>query len=149
MSELTPETVREQIAELAAPLREQFHSVEQSLEAKLAEVAQLRALRTELLGALRVLDPSFRKPKATKNENGGMKSKQVAPATLQEMEAWLREHEEDFPEGFAASPLSRHLGFRWSQATASASLNILHDEGRLRLDHRGTGGGKFYKRVAG
>ena len=147
MSELTPESVREQIAELAVPLREQFEAVEQSVELKQAELAELRTIRAELLRTLRHIDPSFKKPMPKKDLNGGFKAKQVAEETLQRVEVFLRAHDEEFPEGFAASPVSRHPEFEWSQATASAALNVLHDEGRLRLDHKGLGGAKFYKLV--
>jgi len=150
MSELTtPDAVREQIAALGAPLREQLQNVEAAYTAKQAELVELRETREQLRRALRALDPSFVVPVKSKAKSNGGAKKQVAEETLRRMEAWLREHDGDFPEGFAASPLSRHLGFAWSQATASAALNILHDEGLLRLDRRGLGGGKFYKLVAG
>jgi len=143
----TPEAVREQIAGLAAPLREQLRRVDEACAAKQAELNLLRETQRELRTALRAVDPSFREEtKAAKRAptNGGGR-KHVAPETLNEILEWMGRHASRFPDGFCASPLARERDFPWSQATASAALITLHDSGTIRLDHRGTGGAKYYK----
>lgn len=148
--DLTPEAVRERIAELSAPLREQYEAVEEAIAEKNAELLNLRELRTDIVRALSAVDPTFKTAKQTEiaaRKNGGHKKNEVSAERVNIVLEFIREHVDEFPEGFTATSLER-ISPGTSQSTFAKALAVLHSRGDIRLDHRGRGGANFWKLVA-
>jgi len=147
MSEITAESVRESLAALSAPLREQLSQVEEALSKQEAEVKRLRELRSEIRGALVRVDPSYVHPSTPFSKNGGKKKNEISSERVEQILGLLRSNESRLPdEGFTATTLERMFP-GVSQSTYAKALNVLHDRGDIRLDHRGRGGANYWKLV--
>ena len=154
--------LREQLHELGAPLKQQLHQLDAELDAKQAELAELRALRSDVGRMTQLLDPDWhtsyeaRRQEATGRKrpgpkrNGGPPLRRPKAKAPDDMLAWLREHRAEFPDGFVATELANHRTppVR-SQSYAGTLLAELAERGQVRLDHLGgpTRTTKFYKLV--
>src|SRR5215510_12327839 len=152
----TPESVREQLSSLIAPLHEQLAAVDAATEAKQQELNELRETQRQLRSALRAVDPNYDGPAQGKKKasatakahtNGGRPAElRVAKEFMVEFEAFLREHYGPEAE-LVASELAPQLNR--SSSYVSYALQALHAREVLRLDmwKRGRGGRKVYKLV--
>lgn len=147
MSEVTVETVREQLAQLSAPLRAQLDQVETNLIERERELAGLRELRRELRRGLSAVDPSFAAQNGGSKKALRSKAQGVSDERVQWVLAFIREHAAEFPDGFTATGLER-IAPGVSNSTFAKSLAVLHARGDIRLDHRGRGGANYWKLVA-
>lgn len=145
----------EELHELVAPIRTRLEEI----EADLADVDrirnQLRVDRDDTRKALRAVDPTFEADSRPGKAKGGKRKGRTARGTygvgeetLAEMAELMRQHAADFDgEGFTATSLARLPGWRWGAAHTSQAVRAMHDRGTIRLDHTGTGGGRWYALV--
>jgi ABC-type transporter Mla subunit MlaD len=144
----TPATsIDEELHALARPLYDRLLQVEHELETIEATARRVRDNRNKLRTALRAVDPTYAQTPATPRGNRAP-TKGVASDTVEEITRLLRDMPSDVATGgIMASALARRDGWPYSQATTSAALKVLHTRGVIRLDHTGTGGGKWYRLV--
>lgn len=138
----------ERLHSLAASVREQLDEVEAEL-AELDRVREpLRDDRDRLRRALRAVDPSFEPeskpgPRTSRKRRSGTYG--VSEESLAAMGETIRKHAGEFDgEGFTATALTRLPDWQWGQAHTAQAIRAMHDRGTIRLDHVGTGGGRWY-----
>jgi DNA-binding transcriptional ArsR family regulator len=134
--------------EILNPLRDTLAQIDEAIAAHERTIEQhkveIAALRQQRAKPARVLAAAQRPPgkKPGPKKNGGPTG--VAPEKLDQLTDWLRANLNG--EAFHASGIDRREDFTlMSQATLSHALSVLADQGVIRLDHRGSGGAKFYK----
>lgn len=145
---LTTQAVEDALDALAAPLHAQLQTLDTMIEETTAEVYKLRSTRAKLKKALELINPAA--VPAKKKEQLSQRDRGVAPATLTGIENWILERKEELNGngGFSAPELFRDYGFGLcSDATLNKALGLLHNREVIRLDHRGSGGAKYYKVV--
>jgi hypothetical protein len=144
MSEISTE-FRQQLDEMVQPLRDQLRAVDENIEMKARELADMRSARNEMMRVLKVVDPSFRhpnRPKRVVHQGAG----KVAQDKLDALADWLRQHKSE--EAFSGAEIANTESFDlMSRATVSNAVLMLADRGVLRLDHQGKGGARYYRLV--
>jgi hypothetical protein len=141
---------------LLAALRESLDPIEASL-AKLDEdiaareekLRKLKALRTNALAVLnRLRSPAHPASQNGKKTPGTGKANSVAPSSLDELEAWLRENV-TLDETFSTRQLVEREDFAklLSYPTLSVALQQLQERGAVRLDHVGPRNTRNYRRI--
>lgn len=151
---------------MLAPLRQRLKTLDESIAEHEGILEELRAARTQARRAVVALDPEGEEAAAQKAKYANNKkaptdraraSEQgVSQDRLAEVEKFLRDNQRELETngGFYAAGLSRHPGFMHLGPTESArsqlannAFKVLHDRGVIRLDHKGSGGAKYYKLV--
>ena len=131
---------------ILAPLREQVAKLDKEIETAEALLAGKREDRRRIERVLRAADPDAprpgRKPKSSHDW-------EISQATADGILDYLKEHADRYNgEGFHATGLFRDRkaeGLRQpSDATVNKALRLLHQQGRIRLVRRGTGGSRIY-----
>jgi DNA-binding transcriptional ArsR family regulator len=133
------------VNDMLTPLRETLARIDAEIAEHEAAIARLKQARAK---PARILAAAERTPKAPGPKPGAKKTSNagVAPDKLAALTDWL--HANTNGEAFHASGIDRREDFTlMSQATLSHALSVLADQGVIRLDHRGSGGAKFYKLV--
>ena len=144
-------SVAEKLHAIAAPLREALEQVDAELAEKMIDVERLRADRSQLRQALRLIDPTYEPrakpgPKPKSNARGVHVGKPTVDAVTEQLRRLTAAGELN-GGGITATELARRDDWPQSQSQTSAALAVLHDRGVVRLDHTGTGGGKWYALV--
>lgn len=145
---LTSDELRESFASFASNLRSSLSGLDEEIAELEEQLAEKRALRKRAVNAIRLDDPSFELdakpgPKPKHSQNG----KPISDEKLKQLREWLEARRDEIANGgITASEVARRddFGSIMSTATVSAGMRVLHDRGVLRLDHLGTGGGKWY-----
>lgn len=141
------DNVRKDIAELAAPLKARLIDLRVTITAKQQELDELKQAAREAQRVLDILEPPEPKERKTRDRSG---RQSVHPQTLANVQAWLLDHREliDGNGGFSVPDLLKKHGLNIvSRATLTHAMNELHDIGFVRLDHKGTGGAKYWRLV--
>jgi len=142
-------TTHEVIDEFVDRLKGALPSLDAEIAALEEQLAEKRSTRKATAAAIRLREPEFEAdkrpgPKSTPSTNG----KVVSDAKLREIRAWLEARRDEIAasRGITGSEVARRDDFDVpaSAATVTAAMRELHDRGVLRLDHMGTGGGKWY-----
>jgi hypothetical protein len=140
--------LRSELEALLGPVRERLADLDKLIEEREAELGELRQARRDAAKIVGVLDPDSVPKKVGRPPKSSLVS-HVAPDTLDRVYDWLVAHPEVSGNGgFSAPSLIRDTDFNLvSRATLTNVFAHLHEQGRLRLDHRGMGGAKFFKVV--
>jgi hypothetical protein len=144
--------VNEELAAIVSPLRAQLDILNADIEEKKAELDGLRETRGRVEKTIAFLDPSTPKRTAKKARTGGRGHGGIGGVSWDAynvIEKWLREHSDEInANGGMNSREIMRAGFTaTSRATLTKALHALHEQGVIRLDHTGSGGGLFYKVV--
>lgn len=119
--------------EYLQPLRDEMARVEAEIGEHEKTLVELRKTRTSLGHALRGLDPQWAANHKPKRRKGGGHSYGVSEERL---EAFLEVARERFDgQTLTVTGMSEALGLH--ETTVSKLAKILHDSGRLQLDHMG------------
>jgi hypothetical protein len=147
----TSENIQSTLSELVEPLRDQLEALDAEIERAEVQLAFMRQTRRNVTRALSYIDPTF----VTTVDSTAKKQKskkQIIRSTSRtpDIRDWIVARQEVISEngGFSAATLIREYGFDMvSQSTLNKALLTLHEEGLLRIDHRGFGGSRYYKVV--
>jgi hypothetical protein len=129
--------VRERLLRIVEPVKREVAEIDARLEVIEAERADLLTARREAMNVIRVADPAERekaKPKAKAHTNGSSYVSDDVRATIVGL---VREHADEFADGFNVGALDRHPEMRLNKSTLARALPLLADEGVLRLDRVG------------
>jgi hypothetical protein len=147
--------LQQEMAAITKPLSDHYAELERTIAGMETELNALRKARTQLRQTLRAIDPEL---VPTNGKKKLPAAKKHSGATLKLTMEWLsaRRDEIDAMGGIHASGIVNGHGELlrpdWdvpitSQASVSAALRQLHDQGFLRLDHLGNGGARYFKVV--
>jgi len=144
--------VEKTLSEILAPTRELEEKLATRIEELEAELSETRLQRSKLKGVLRALDPIYAAQEQASKERKASDNKRlhVSDELVGRIEKWMRQNVDEVNGngGVTATDLSREQAIGAAQSSCSKTLQVLHDRGVVRLDHRGRGGAKYYKLVA-
>ena len=161
LTQIDERPIEEQFAELLDPFKQMLRLVGIKRDKTRAELDRLQAEYRQIERAIKAIDPTFEgerkktgpKSKSTKPSSNG----QVGQGRVDAVQTWLFENREylaqTYSKGYTASDLKRDERFLASEPgqygadSVLAALRVLYDRGVMRLDHRGTGGSKYYALV--
>ena len=145
----TASEVQAQIQAVARPLYERLLLLDEEVELRETELAEMKKARTQLRNVVKGIAPELlpepEKPKKRNTNDWTPKADKV-----QAFHEFLLAHRDELNgNGFHAAGLTAQFKHELPIAYSSVhkALNALHDQGVIRLDSTGTGGAKFYKLV--
>ena len=139
---MTDLNIDAQLDAILAPLRETLETLDTAIAEHEEAIKTLKQQRAKPARILAAAERTPVKPGPKPKASGGA-NHSVSPEKLDALHEWLVANTNGEP--FHASGIDRRDDFTlMSQATLSHALAMLADRGVLRLDHRGSGGAKFY-----
>lgn len=134
----------ETLAGLAPQMHHAVDSLQREIDAKQTELGELREAHSQATKILYAVDPDSRPTPTTKSPRKKIRvDSGVSDELVDKVYDWLVAHVDS--ETFWGNQIVERNDFDvTTQTTLSRALNVLHERGKLRLDHTGMGGRKIF-----